>query len=57
MTQHTPPVTTEHVQTLAEADNSAADVARFILAVEGGGDGRQAVSASDRGEADGTPAD
>ena len=54
---HTQTVTTEHVRTLAEADNPAADVARFILEVEGGGDERQAVSVSDRGEAETTPAD
>lgn len=55
-TEHTQTITTEHVRTLAEADNPAADVARFILEVEGGDDERQAVSASVRGET-GTPAD
>jgi len=55
-TEHTQTITTEHVRTLVETDNPAADVARFILDVEGGDDGRQAVSASARGES-GTPAD
>lgn len=49
-------ITSKHVRTLAEADNPAADVARFILEVEGGSDERQAVSVSDRGETK-TPAD
>lgn len=53
---HTQTVTIDHVRTLAEADNPAADVARFILEVEEGGGERQAVPASGRGETE-TPAD
>lgn len=54
MPKHT--IERQHVRTLVEADNPAADVARLILAVEEGSDERQAVTVSDRGETK-TPAD